>query len=287
MAQLFRIAGVPEHFNLPWRQAIADDAFAGIPLNVRFVEEPGGTGAMTAALRAGDIEAALVLTEGAVLDILRGGDHRLVSVYVDSPLIWGIHVAASSDIRSADEIAGKRIAISRYGSGSHLIAVVDALQRGFDIDDSQFVFVGDLDGARRSLSAGESDIFLWERHMTQPLVDAGEFRRVGEREVPWPAVVVAVRRDVLESCGNDVRDVLDIAAGYAQRLKSGADSAQRISDTFGIELRDAERWLSMVEWSRSHERQDASLRAVIAALAAQGAIESIDVDLDDLWFALP
>lgn len=286
MAQLFRIAGVPEHFNLPWRQAIADDAFAGIPLDVRFVEEPGGTGAMTEALRVGDVEAALMLTEGAVLDILRGGDYRLVSVYVDSPLVWGIHVAASSDIQSTHEIAGKRIAISRYGSGSHLIAVVDALQRGFDIDDSQFVVVGDLDGARSSLSAGESDIFLWERHMTQPLVDSGEFRRVGEREVPWPAVVVAVRRDVLESFGNDVRDVLDIVAGYAQRLKSGADSAQRISETFGIELRDAERWLSMVEWNHSHERPDAALRAVIAALAAQGAIESTDVDLDDLWYRL-
>ena len=134
--------------------------------------------------------------------------------------------------------------------------------------------------------AGESDIFLWERHMTQPLVDSGEFRRVGEREVPWPAVVVAVRRDVLEPFGNDVRDVLDIVAGYAQRLKSGADSAQRISETFGIELRDAERWLSMIEWGRSHERPDAALRAVIAALAAQSAIESIDADLDDLWYGL-
>lgn len=286
MAQLFRFAGVPEHFNLPWWQAAEDDAFARVPLDVRFVEEPGGTGAMTEALRAGDVEAALMLTEGAVLDILRGGDHRLVSVYVDSPLVWGIHVAASSDIRSVDSIAGKRIAISRYGSGSHLIAVVDALQRGFDIDDSQFVVVGDLDGARRSLSAGESDIFLWERHMTQPLVDSGEFRRVGEREVPWPAVVVAVRRDVLESSANDIRDVLDIVAGYARRLKNSADSAQKISETFGIELRDAERWLSMIEWNHSHERPDASLRAVIAALAAQGAIESTAVDLDDLWYRL-
>ena len=122
--------------------------------------------------------------------------------------------------------------------------------------------------------------------MTQPLVDSGEFRRVGEREVPWPAVVVAIRRDVLESSGNFVRNVLDIVARYAQRLKSGADSAQKVSETFGIELRDAERWLSMVEWSRSHKRPDAALQAVIAALAAQGAIESNDVDLDDLWYHL-
>ena len=53
MAQLFRIAGVPEHFNLPWWQAAEDDAFARLPLDVRFVEEPGGTGAMTEALQDG------------------------------------------------------------------------------------------------------------------------------------------------------------------------------------------------------------------------------------------
>ena len=286
MAQLFRIAGVPEHFNLPWRQAIADDAFAHIDLDVRFIEEPGGTGAMTAALRAGEVEAALVLTEGAVLDILSGGGNRLVSVYVDSPLVWGIHVAASGDIQSTDGIAGRRVAISRYGSGSHLIAVVDALQRGFDIDDMQFVVVGNLDGARRSLATGQSDVFLWERHMTQPLVDAGEFRRVGERKVPWPAFVVSVREDVLPSHVGEFRSALDIVAGYAQRLKAGADSARLVSETYGIEPDDAERWLSMVQWSHSHERPDDALHAVIGALAAQGAIESTDVDLDDLWYRI-
>ena len=122
--------------------------------------------------------------------------------------------------------------------------------------------------------------------MTQPLVDSGEFRRIGERAVPWPAFVVSVRNDVLETCGDDVRKVLDIVAGYAQRLKTGADSAHRVSETYGIELRDAERWLSMVEWGRSNERPDDALQSVVQALVAQGAIPSSDVDLDDLWFRL-
>ena len=286
MAQLFRVAGVPEHFNLPWRQALVDHAFADCELDVQFVEEPGGTGAMTSALRKGDVEAALLLTEGAVLDILRGGNHRLVSVFVESPLTWGIHVAASGGIQSVEEIEGKRIAISRFGSGSHLIAIVDALQRGFSIDDGQFVIINNLEGARRSLAAGESDVFLWERHMTQPLVDSGEFRRVGEREVPWPAFVVAIRKDLLEPFAGDIRIVLDTVASYAQRLRTGANSAQLVSETYGLDLRDAERWLSRVKWSRSHERPDSALRTVIAALGAQGAIESTDVDLDELWFPL-
>ena len=120
----------------------------------------------------------------------------------------------------------------------------------------------------------------------QPLVDSGEFRRVGEREVPWPAFVVSVRNDLLASQAAEIRSALDIVAGYARRLKTSAASAQLISDTYGLKPVDAERWLSTVEWSRSHERPDDALRAVIAALAAQGAIESTDVDLDDLWFRL-
>lgn len=286
MAQLFRVAGVPEHFNLPWRQAITENAFAGSALDVRFIEEPSGTGAMTRALRERDVEAAIVLTEGGVLDILGGGENRLVSVYVDSPLTWGIHVAADAPIRSVEDIAGKRVAISRFGSGSHLIAVVDAMQRGFDTDDMQFVVVNDLDGARRSLASGDSDVFLWERHMTQPLVDAGEFRRVGEREVPWPAFVVSVRDDLLAPHAGAIRSILDIVAGFAQRLKIGDDTAQLVSDTYGLRLPDAERWLSTVEWSSSHERPDDALRTVVAALAAQGAIDSTAVDLATLWFRL-
>ena len=119
--------------------------------------------------------------------------------------------------------------------------------------------------------------------MTQPLVDAGEFRRVGEREVPWPAFVVSVREDLLPSHAGNIRDILDIVAGYAQRLKTDTASPRLISDTYGIELGDAERWLSMVKWSASRERPDEALRNVISALAAQGAIETADVDFDELW----
>jgi len=131
-----RVGGVPEHFNLPWKLAIADNAFAGTGLDVEFIDYPGGTGAMTAALRDGEIEVALVLTEGAVLDILKGSDNRLVSIYVESPLVWGIHVAADGPVTAV--AAGQHVAISRFGFGSHLIAFtgrhssIDHYRRGLD-----------------------------------------------------------------------------------------------------------------------------------------------------------
>jgi hypothetical protein len=63
---------------------------------------------MTAALHDGDIEVALVLTEGAVLDILKGGDNRLVGIYVESPFVWGIHVAANGPADAERWLAGVR-----------------------------------------------------------------------------------------------------------------------------------------------------------------------------------
>jgi ABC-type nitrate/sulfonate/bicarbonate transport system substrate-binding protein len=277
-----RVGGVPEHFNLPWKLAITDKALAETGLDVEFIDYPGGTGAMTSALRNGDLDVALVLTEGAVLDILKGGDNRLVSIYVETPLVWGIHVAAGGSINVVEQ--GQRVAISRFGSGSHLIAVVDAMMRGFDPTTMEFVVVDNLDGARTALANDHADIFLWERHMTQPLVDAGEFRRIGEREVPWPAFVVSARNDFLKKHSVALRSALNIVAGYCQRLKDRGDAAQLISDTYDIASADAERWLSGVRWTNDFEPPTAALERIKKALISQGAIDP-SAAIDEVWYS--
>ena len=287
MKTRLRIGGVPEHFNLPWQQAIDAGAFDELGVAVEFKEFPGGTGAMTAALAGDELDAALLLTEGAVADILGGSDHRLVSVYVDSPLIWGIHVAAGSDIRDASDIEGRRYAISRFGSGSHLIAIVDAAERGFATDDMAFELVGTIDGARKALADGSADVFLWEKHMTQPLVDAGEFRRVGERAVPWPAFVVSVRRDYVAEHAATLRSVLGIVRSFAKQLKQGKESALLISQSYDIDLADAESWLEHVQWSSGTDCPKDALLRVIDALQAQGVIAQAKPDaIDSIWHSL-
>lgn len=277
-----RVGGVPEHFNLPWKLAIADKALAGIGLDVEFIDYPGGTGAMTAALRDGDIDVALVLTEGAVLDILKGGDNRLVSTFVETPLVWGIHVAAGGPVTVVEE--GQRVAISRFGSGSHLIAVVDAMMRGFDPSTMEFVVVNNLDGARTALAEGRADIFLWERHMTQPLVDSGEFRRIGEREVPWPAFVVSASNDFLKKNAYALHAALDIVATYCQKLKDGHDSASFISDACSISRADAERWLAGVRWTNDFEPPTPALERIKTALVSQGAVDP-STTIDEVWYS--
>ncbi len=286
MTTVLRVGGVPEHFNFPWRLAVDTGAFEPHGVRVEYVDYPGGTGAMAEALRQRDIDLALMLTEGAVLDCLRGSGNRLVKVYVESPLTWGIHVAVSSDIVSPDAMEGRPVAISRYGSGSHLIAVVDARERGFPIDAMRFVVVDNLDGARRALAAGDADVFLWEKHMTQPLVDGGEFRRIGERVVPWPAFVVSAQPETVERHGDSLRPVLDVVQETATSLKASPDGPSRIAETYGISPSDAAAWLDTVQWSSDYAMPAAALDRVIAALIAQGAVSSAPASPKALWHAL-
>ena len=286
MNKILRVGGVPEHFNLPWRLAIDDNAFSATGAEVRYADYPEGTGELTRALREDELDVALVLTEGAVADIVQHDKNRLVKIYVRSPLIWGIYVAANSEISRVEQIRNKRIAISRFGSGSHLIAIVDAAERGFPTEDMRFVVVDDMSGARRALAANEADVFLWERYTTQPLVDSGEFRRVGQREVPWPAFAVSVRRPVVDARAQTVRKVLDVVARYATNLKRRPSAPSLIARTYGIRPTDAESWFAHVRWGAGYRAPLGALCRVGQALESQHIIAGGQFDPQRIWYQL-
>ena len=116
-----RIGGVPEHFNLPWHVGIESGDFASAGVTAEFVVYGGGTGAMMGAVANNEVDIAVVLTEGAIASICKGTSAKIVKTFVQSPLIWGIHVPAASDLKTIEDIRSRRYAISRFGSGSHLM----------------------------------------------------------------------------------------------------------------------------------------------------------------------
>lgn len=281
-----RVGGVPEHFNLPWHLACEQDLFRNLSATVRFQEYPGGTGQLSAALNADQLDVAVLLLEGAVQQILNGSEFRIVSLFTKTPLIWGIHVAGHSDIHSPDQICGKRYAISRTGSGSHLIAVVDAEERGWPLDDLEFVIVDDLAGARRALANAEAEVFLWEKYMTKPLVDSGEFRRVGERVVPWPAFVVAVRNSVLDRHAGLLRDMLETVVQSCQALKADPAACQVIAQRYHLQLADAKTWLEGTCWNDELGIPETAIAKVIEFLIQTKLLSNHDLHLDDIVFDL-
>jgi ABC-type nitrate/sulfonate/bicarbonate transport system substrate-binding protein len=251
MSQLrtLNVGGVPEHFNLPWHLALEGGAFAERGLDLRWQDYPGGTGALNKDLRSGALDVAVLLTEGIVADICKGNPSVIIAPYVVSPLIWGIHVPAGSGFQTVAELDGKRFAISRYGSGSHLMAFVHARQLGWHPEALELVLVGDLNGAREAFRQGAADAFMWEKAMTQPLVDKGEFRRVGECPTPWPSFVIAARRDILEERRHDLQGMLAVIGRAARAFKQNPDAIRLVSDRYGIKPEDVAAWFAHTRWA--------------------------------------
>ena len=92
---------------------------------------------MCKALRSGDVDIAIVLTEGIIKDIINGNPSKITQVFVKSPLIWGIHVGAKSKFKTINDLEHATVAISRFGSGSHLMAIVNAYNNGWDIEQTK------------------------------------------------------------------------------------------------------------------------------------------------------
>ncbi|MFY0604198.1 MAG: ABC transporter substrate-binding protein [Flavobacteriaceae bacterium] len=244
-----KIGGVPEHFNYPWYLTLKNKEYTKYGINLRWKDYPGGTGQMTKALREGTVDIAIVLTEGIIKDIQEGNPSKIVQTYVDSPLIWGIHVASKSDFQSIDELEQATIAISRYGSGSHLMAIVNAYNKGWNINELQFKVVKDLEGGIKALNSGEADYFMWEHFTTKPLVDNGTFRRLGDCPTPWPCFVIAVRDSILEEHPNEVKHILDIINHQTKKFKLLQNIDTILSIRYEQQLEDIQQWLSITKWN--------------------------------------
>jgi len=267
-----RVAGVPEHFNLPWHLALEAGAAARLGIEAEWRDFPDGSGAMAAALRRGDIDAALLLTEGAVAGIAAGGGFGIASLYTESPLLWGIHVPAGSKLRTVAELRGARYAISRRGSGSHLMAVVHARAEGWSAETLEFVVVRNLAGAVEAFAAGEADVFFWEKFMTQPLVDAGQFRRIGEFVAPWPAFVLCVADSLDATARRALAALLAEVQATAQALVARPDAAALIGARYSLGTADVAAWLRATRWAHAVEIVPEDLTTVIEALRELGLV---------------
>jgi sulfonate transport system substrate-binding protein len=243
------IGGVPEHFNYPWYLTLKNKEYSKKNINVRWKDFPGGTGAMCKALRSGEIDIAIVLTEGIIKDIAAGNPSKIVQTFVKSPLIWGIHVHANSSFQKIEELEHATIAISRFGSGSHLMAIVNAYNKGWDVEKLQFKIVNHLEGGIAALESGEADYFMWEHFTTKPLVDQGVFRRIDDCPTPWPCFVIAVRNEILEHHNNEIQEVLQIINAKTKNFKNIEHIDQILAHRYEQQLPDIQKWLSLTQWN--------------------------------------
>lgn len=247
-----KIAGVPEHFNLPWHLCIENGEFEEENIDLQWTNVPEGTGKMCQMLRDGETDLAVILTEGILKDIAAGNPSKIVQIYVQSPLIWGIHVDAKSDFQTLKDLKNKKAAISRLGSGSQLMAYVNANEQGWEMDDLEFEIVNTIDGAVDALTSKKADYFMWERFMTKPLVDKGVFRRIDDCPTPWPSFIIVVRDEFLKKNGKTVETILKIINKTTVDFKEIPEIDKKLSKLFNQKAEDIKEWLKLTQWSQKN-----------------------------------
>ena len=271
------IIGVPEHFNFPWIKVIERQPLKHEGFELVWHNESKGSGAMNKSIRNGEVDLALILTESFIKDKIEGNTGKIIGWYVKSPLIWGIHLSSLCPIQNLSELNNPTFLISRYGSGSHLMAFLLAEREGWNPNSLQFEEIGNLDGAKKSFEGPEPKLFLWEKFTTKPLVDQGLFKRIGEIPTPWPCFVIVASHQSLYQHAHMLRKIRDLVYEEALKLKSLPDASSDISNFYGIQKHDIEVWMENTTWAKSNIIKSEELQKVIETLHKLQIIKSGEV----------
>ncbi|KAJ3074525.1 hypothetical protein HDU98_011027 [Podochytrium sp. JEL0797] len=286
---------VPEHFSIPFYHAHPHHG------PFRIISCPGGTGQMLKRLGTGEIDLCVGLTEGLVAALANEGDNagfRIVGGLTKSSLTWSVVVhpeavreggafeGVKEEENAAHLVRGKRIGISRFGSGSHLIPFVIPTPPSTPTPTTttapfEFIQQNDISGLRAGIATGTTDAFLWERFTTKKYVDSGELSVLGSVTPEWPSFLFAVRDAVVETQeGRDrVRDFLDaVSTAIRDKVYSPeggvADGiVQEIVDRFGYSCGDVESWFGTVEFEGECGKVDLeAVKRCLGALKSAGVV---------------
>ncbi len=278
-----RIGGVPEHFNLPIHLAIEQGWFEKESIQLEWIDFPGGSGYMKEALRNETVDLCILLTEGIVTDILKGNPSKIVSGHVKTSLTWGIHTRSDENEIDSESIFSKKIAISRFGSGSHLMPIVHAMMQDQTISENQLVEVSSIDGGIDSLNNGQADVFYWEKFTTKPYLEKGKLKKIGEFISPWPCFMIAATNQMIQDDPATITTLLKVIHRANQHFMDLGNATTLIADRYNLSRKDAERWYHSTEWSVNGWVSNKMLEGVLYSLKEAGIVQQDCTTRGIIW----
>jgi ABC-type nitrate/sulfonate/bicarbonate transport system substrate-binding protein len=270
----FKIGGVPEHFNLPWKLAIEERKLVDLGVELHWSDMTGGTGQMIKGLQTGTLDIAVLLTEGITKSILQGLNAKIMTVYVTTPLRWGIHVPQNSTINSVQQLENQTFAISREGSGSHLMTYVRAKEEGWNLKELKFNVVGDVYGGLWALENNQAQGFLWEKYTTYPFTEQKKCRCIDEVVTPWPCFVIAVRSEILAEKEALLKAIFERVHQEAKILKDDTSAPEIIAWRYNLKLEQTKSWLQETDWNYDNLKMQDSIEHVVNTLELLGLISA-------------
>lgn len=271
--KVISIGGVNEHFNLPWMKLCENSS-----AKMNWKSFAGGTGILTSALQSGEIDIAVLLTEGLLLDIIKNGNLSLICFHVSNPLRWAIHVREKDSPDFSFE--NKRFAISRLGSGSHTMAKYLLNKKNISYDENLMIEVGSLEGGLKSLEENESDIFLWEKFTTEPFLKNHGLTAIGEVLTPWPPFSVASTKKFKNENEDLISEIIKEVKHNAESILSSDSTVPEIGARWKIQPENASRWLSEIKWDDRIPVDVKSLASILENMKKAGLIDSVPTDLN-------
>lgn len=279
-----RIGYVPEHFSTPLH--FAQKHF---DLGAETTPFPTGTGAMAAALTDDAIDVAIGLTEGFVADLGRTAaakqtpKYGLVGTYVESPLCWAISAGGKSSLSDAGQLKGKRVGVSRIGSGSYVMSYVLADKHNWLTPGRppfEPIVLGDFASLRAGVNTEDAaDFFMWEHFTTKKYYDNGDLKRIGEIYTPWPSWMIAARD------AEDKRLVVmaqKLNQGVARFLEQRKEAVDHITSTMEYSVADAEAWLEIVEFSKDVRGVDPSVVGNTVSILKKAGVLPQEINADEM-----
>jgi ABC-type nitrate/sulfonate/bicarbonate transport system substrate-binding protein len=256
------------------------EVFRNRGITYEWTDFPGGTGAMSEALRNTDIDIAIMLTEGSIAAIAGGEKFSIRLPFVMSPLIWGVFASARKPDQDLPTLSEARFAVSRLQSGSHLMAKFFAQREaGISLRENQFVVSQNIDGARKALTEGFADYFLWEKYMTAVWVEKGEFRQISEVTAPWPAFVFVTRKQEL----SDFSQIAESLEETLENFYSGNlwDWIKPLGEKYYLSEVNARHWLSRIKYYDGNHYWPDRIAAAALLMHGNGMLRNVPA-LSDL-----
>lgn len=297
--QPLRVGFVPEHFSTPIHFAKKHYG-----LDAELIPFPSGTGHMITALRSGEIDVGIGLTEGWVAGLGKSqesgdqdGGYRLVGTYVETPLCWAISTGANRpEITSVDSLQAGKIGVSRIGSGSYVMGYVLADERKWLVPTagigtgheqaspfSDTVVLNTFENLRKAVNSGEADFFMWEHFTSKRYYDNGEIRKVGEIYTPWSSwKIVAstglVNGDKLDPRVEDLLGKLNL--GIKHFNENTDEAVQYISTALDYSEEDAREWLKTVRFPERTQGVDPQVIVNTVDILCKAGVLQVGTSVD-------
>jgi len=255
---------------------------------------------MITSLRSNEIDVGIGLTEGWVAGLAqppqqksatqaqRSGGYKIVGTYVETPLCWAISTGAKRvDITDVSELKGKKIGVSRVGSGSYVMGFVLADSRAWlkAAGDAPFLVIPLQTFAklREAVNGGTADFFMWEHFTSKRYYDNGEIKKIGEMYTPWSSWKIVAREEVLEERKQELEEMfekLDFGVSYFEGHQE--EAVEYISTELDYSAEDAREWLKTVRFAKGVRGvMGETIRMTVDALKKAGVVEG-EVRVEDM-----